>query len=62
MKSRDKDVDVPTFQTNSVRENTKILHQCDNWLQLNFIESLCINEHRPALNDGLKAAKEPQLF
>ena len=56
------EVDLKEFHMNTVRSNTKILHQCDNWLQLSFLESLSINDHQPKLNDGIKATKEPQLF
>ena len=56
------EIDIKEFQINAVRENSKILHQCDNWLQLCFLESLYINEYRPSLNDGIKATREPQLY
>ena len=55
-------IDIKEFQVNVVRENTKILHYCDNWSQLCFIESLTIKESNPDLNAGMKATKEPQLY
>ena len=55
-------VDTKEYHINTVRNNTRVLHQCGNWLQLSFLESLSINEHQPKLNDGIKATKEPQLF
>ena len=30
------EIDIKEFQINAVRENSKILHQCDNWLPLCF--------------------------
>ena len=56
------DVDLRSFQINSVRENTKILKKADNWLKLAFLESLAIKEHDPELNKGLKSCKELALF
>ena len=56
------DVDLRSFQINSVRENTKILKKADNWLKLAFLESLAIKGHDPELNKGLKSCKELALF
>ena len=55
-------IDVKEFQVNTVRTNTEILHYCDNWNQLCFLESLTIKELNPVLNSGMKATKEPQLY
>ena len=55
------EIDIKEFQINTVRENSQILHQSDNWLQLCFLESLYIKEYRPSLNDGIKATKALQL-
>ena len=54
--------DVREFQINMVRQNTEILHHCDNWSQLCFLESLTIKDSNPDLNAGMKATKEPQLY
>ena len=56
------DVDLRSFQINSVRENTKILKRADNWLKLAFLESIAIKEHDPELNKGLKSCKDLALF
>ena len=58
----DHDIDVKEFQINTVRDNLEILHRCDNWSQLTFLESLTIKEFKPKLNDGFKGTKEPQLY
>ena len=58
----DYDIDVKEFQINTVRKNLEILHRCDNWLQLTFLESLSIKGLNPELNDGFKGTKEPQLY
>ena len=56
------DLDMGDFQTSFVRDNTSILYKCDNWQKLAFMEGLAIKDLKPVLNDGLKAAKTPQLF
>jgi hypothetical protein len=56
------EVDLMNFQINTVRENTRILKKCDNWLKLAFLESLSIKEHAPELNKGLKSCKDLVLF
>ena len=55
-------IDTKEFQINTARANIDILHHCDNWNQLCFLESLAIKELKPELNDGINATKEPQLF
>ena len=55
-------IDTKEFQITTVRDNLEILHHCDNWIQLCFLESLTIKDLKPELNDGKKATKEPQLY
>ena len=43
------------FQINTVCDNSE---NCDNWIQLSFLESLTIKELEPELNAGMKATKE----
>ena len=50
------------LQTNTVRDNTKIIGKADNWQVLAFKESLKIKDKRPTLNHGVKAAKDLCLF
>ena len=56
------EIDKMSFQTNCVRQNTRIINRSDNWLKLSFLESLAIKEERPKLNQGLKSCKELALF
>ena len=56
------EIDRMSFQINSVRENTEIIHRSDNWLKLLFLESLAIKEMKPKLNCGLKSCKDLSLF
>ena len=56
------EVDTKDFQVNAVRENTKIITRCDNWLKLAFLEALAIKQHKPELNSGIKSCKELALF
>ena len=55
-------VDSMQLQTNTVRDNTKIIGKADNWQVLAFKESLKIKDRHPALNNGVKAAKDLCLF
>ena len=45
-----------------IAENTHILDKNNNWTQLCFLESLYIKRLNPALNVGIKATKELNLF
>ena len=55
-------VDQMRLQTNTVRDNTKIIGKADNWQVLAFKESLKIKDKRPSLNHGVKATKDLCLF
>ena len=55
-------IKMKEFQTNMVRDNLSILHKCNNWLTLLFMESLAIKEFEPELNSGITASKKLQLF
>ena len=55
-------VDERSLQIQVVRENTKIVGRSSDWRILAFKESLAIKERQPALNNGIKAAKELCLF
>ena len=47
---------------NDVMNNSFILDHNSNWNQLSFLEAYYIKVLRPAINVGLKASKELQLF
>ena len=55
-------VDQRSLQIQTVRENTKVIGRSNDWRTLAFKESLAIKERQPALNNGIKAAKELCLF
>ena len=46
----------------SVISNSSILKSNRNWLELCYLESYLIKKYKPKLNQGIKAAKELQLF
>ena len=48
--------------SSAIAENTPILDKNNNWTQLCFLESLYIKRLNPALNVGIKATKELNLF
>ena len=50
------------FNIHQIRNNTTIIDQSNNWLQLLYKEALAIKRQNPILNIGLKASKELQLF
>ena len=46
----------------TVINNSSILKSSRDWLELCYLESYLIKKYKPALNKGVKAAKELQLF
>lgn len=59
------DLDVSTFISNLVINNSRILHTTNSRTSSNFLlllEALYIKYHSPSLNSGLKASKELNLF
>ena len=50
------------FSIESVRQSVKVLDADSNWNRLLFKESLAIERNDPALNRGLKASRQLQLF
>lgn len=59
------DLDVSTFISNLVINNSRILHTTNSRTSSNFLlllEALYIKYHSPSLNSGLKASKELKLF
>ena len=46
----------------TVIKNSSILKSSRDWLELCYLESYLIKKYKPALNKGVKAAKELQLF
>ena len=55
-------VDQRSLQIQTVRENTKIIGRSSNWHTVAFKESLAIKGRQPALNNGMKKAKELCFF
>ena len=48
--------------SSAISKNTRIIEKSNNWTQLCFLESLYIKRLNPALNAGIKATKELNLF
>ena len=46
----------------AVNNNSRVLRNSRDWLELCYLESFMIKKHKPMLNTGIKAAKELQLF
>ena len=55
-------IDVKEHIKHAVLYNFSIVDSNDNWSQLSFLEAFYINRFSPAINKGLKAARELQLF
>ena len=55
-------IDYKQFIYNSVLDNAKLIDSNQNWSQLCYLESYYIKQLSPAINVGLKASKELQLF
>ena len=48
--------------SSAISNNTRVIDRNNNWTQLCFLESLYIKRLNPALNVGIKATKELNLF
>ena len=55
-------VDQNQHLADAVMSNVAIVDTNHNWSQLEFLEAYYIKTHDPAINVGLKASKELQLF
>ena len=55
-------IDVKEHIKNAVFDNYCILDSNDSWSQLSFLEAYYIKSLSPAINKGLKASRELQLF
>ena len=55
-------VDPNQHLTDAVMNNVTIVDTNHNWSQLEFLEAYYIKTRDPAINVGLKASKELQLF
>ena len=58
----DESIDMKELFVNSIIQNCKVIDMNRNWSQLCFLEALYIKNRSPAINVGLKASKELQLF
>ena len=58
----DEAIDMKELFVNSIIQNCKVIDMNSNWSQLCFLEALYIKKQSPAINFGLKASKELQLF
>ena len=55
-------IDVKEHIKNAVFDNYSIIDVNCSWSQLSFLEAYYIKHHNPAINKGLKASRELQLF
>ena len=55
-------IDKRSHISEAVRNNSKVVKSSRDWLELCFLESFMIKKHHSAINKGIKAAKELQLF
>ena len=55
-------IDLKEHIKNAVFDNYSIVDMNDSWSQLSFLEAYYIKHLSPAINKGLKASRELQLF
>ena len=55
-------VSCSVFSKIDIHDNTKIIENTQNWIELCFLESLHIKWKKPKLNCGIKATTELVLF
>ena len=55
-------IDKRSHISEAVKNNSKVMKSSRDWLELCFLESFMIKKHHSAINKGIKAAKELQLF
>ena len=55
-------IDKSAHISEAVKNNSKIIKSSRDWLELCYLESFMIKKHKSKINDGIKAARELQLF